>query len=166
MYSNTDIAPMVGYEDYLVSTSGVVSRNGRIKKATVNHRGYECMGLWKKQKRKHFTVHYLVAKTFIENPKGLPQINHIDGDKLNNDASNLEWCDGFTNMQHACLNGLMKTKLSASDAAKVKGRIFMGELLVEIAKDYGVTASNISGIKHGNKWGYVYATPPTKGCGI
>ena len=65
------------------------------------------VGLYKDKSRKTFQVHRLVAQTFIPNPNNLPQINHKDGNPLNNDIDNLEWCDGFGNMQHAAIVGLM-----------------------------------------------------------
>lgn len=52
-------------------------------------------------------VHRLVAKAFIPNPLGLPEVNHLDGDPLNNRACNLEWTDTEGNMAHAAANGLM-----------------------------------------------------------
>ncbi len=53
-------------------------------------------------------VHRLVALAFIPNPDNLPQVNHIDGNKSNNLASNLEWCSASQNMIHAVKNGLKK----------------------------------------------------------
>lgn len=47
------------------------------------------------------SLHRLVAEHFIPNPLGLPQVNHIDGDRLNNAASNLEWCSASANVLHA-----------------------------------------------------------------
>lgn len=52
-------------------------------------------------------VHRFVAETFVPNPKGYPEVNHIDGDKHNNRADNLEWCDRRANMAH-CHNVLGK----------------------------------------------------------
>jgi len=51
-------------------------------------------------------VHRLVAQTYILNPDNKPQVNHIDGDPLNNHVDNLEWVTGFENMQHAQKTGL------------------------------------------------------------
>lgn len=51
-------------------------------------------------------AHRLVAKYFIPNPDGLPQINHIDGDKANNKVDNLEWCDNRYNALHSQEHGL------------------------------------------------------------
>ena len=67
-----------------------------------------------KASRKMYSVHRLVAKAFIPNPKNLPQINHIDGNKDNNCVENLEWCDNDYNQQHAVNTGLKDvSKMSA-----------------------------------------------------
>lgn len=52
-------------------------------------------------------IHRLVAKAFVENPEGYPEINHKDGNTLNNVADNLEWCEHLHNMHHALDNGLI-----------------------------------------------------------
>ena len=51
-------------------------------------------------------IHKLLAQTFIPNPFNKKQVNHMDGNKLNNNLTNLEWCTPSENMRHAVKTGL------------------------------------------------------------
>lgn len=82
---------------------------GKILKPAKNNRGYLRVGLCYKGKVRYDSVHRLVAETFIPNPKKLPEVNHIDGDKLNNKVENLEWVTKGENQSHAYKTGLRKT---------------------------------------------------------
>jgi hypothetical protein len=88
---------------------------------------YKSVSLWKHNKGKEFTIHRLVAKTFIDNPDNFLYINHKDGDKLNNYVSNLEWCTQSHNIKEAYRIGLIKprkhtaeTKIKISNSKKGK----------------------------------------------
>jgi len=63
----------------------------KILKPSINKYGYLQVGLSKNNKLNSFTVHSLVAKAFINNEQNKPTVNHIDGNKLNNIETNLEW---------------------------------------------------------------------------
>lgn len=67
-----------------------------------------CFHLYKNQKLTNITLHRLLALTFIPNPNNYPQVNHKDGNPLNNSLDNLEWCTQSQNIKHAYDNGLMK----------------------------------------------------------
>lgn len=63
-------------------------REGRVLKARANRCGYSYVGLCKDGKVKSFTVHRLIALAFLPNPENKPCVNHIDGDKTNNNVWN------------------------------------------------------------------------------
>lgn len=87
--------------DYFVNQKGECFRKGKQLTGHKNQKGYIKIDVWIDGKRdKHYSLHRMVAEVFIPNPKNLPQINHLDGDKQNNSITNLEWCDGFENIKH------------------------------------------------------------------
>jgi len=79
---------------------------------------YYAVDLWKNNKGKTFNVHRLVAETFIDNPNNYKYINHIDGNKLNNNVSNLEFCTQCHNMKEAYRIGLMKPHKHTEETKK------------------------------------------------
>lgn len=108
-----------------VSSEGRVRsnmRDGRILKATPDKKGYLRLHVTIKQKRYAFKVHRMVAQAFIPNPENKPQVNHIDGDKNNNAASNLEWVSNRENAHHAVRNGLWENVFEASRKANAAQR--------------------------------------------
>lgn len=107
------IASIEGYDGkYLVTSDGeIYSEFTKQRKTTeITKNGYERITLWKRGAGKHFSVHRLVAKAFIPNPNNYNEVNHIDGNKTNNNVSNLEWCNASQNMKHAYKNNLITPK--------------------------------------------------------
>ncbi len=98
-----------GYNDrYLVSNRGrIISLNSGSEMAQyVQKNGYSAVKLHTHNVKRTFLVHRLVASAFVPNPNGLSEVNHIDGDKLNNSADNLEWVTHSQNMRHSIGAGL------------------------------------------------------------
>lgn len=91
-------------DDYEITRDGQVinKNNGHVLKPQPNGKGYLRVSIGKKL---HF-VHRLVAEKYIPNPEGKEQINHKDGNKLNNSADNLEWVTNQENRNHAVETGL------------------------------------------------------------
>lgn len=70
-----------------------------------NSNGYYRVSLSRDNRVRQLFVHRLVAMAFVENPDNLPVIDHIDGDRHNNDASNLRWCTQGDNLHYSYQNG-------------------------------------------------------------
>lgn len=90
--------------DYMVSDHGrILSFKGKSKLIISSSITAKVMSTWPSAKGIYvgYSVHRLVATAFIPNPKRLPQVNHLDGNKLNNHVANLEWCDAYDNVMHA-----------------------------------------------------------------
>jgi hypothetical protein len=106
--------PIAGYERlYEVSNFGNVRRIFRYGKRWVHtckqkltKDGYRESTLVKDNNPKCVRTHRLVAAAFCENPHNKNEVNHIDGNKLNNRADNLEWCTSSENQKHAYKIGL------------------------------------------------------------
>ena len=89
--------------DYLITEEGdVYSRKfGKLKKMKQRTERYKAINLWNNGKEKAHYVHRLVAETYIPNPDNLPEVNHKDEDKTNNNVANLEWSTHADNVQHS-----------------------------------------------------------------
>lgn len=146
------------YPGYSVSNQGDVrnDQTGRVLKNQTIRSGYQHVTLCDSDGQHPKSVHRLVAKEFVENPQGLNLVNHIDGDKTNNRADNLEWCTQSENMRHAYRTGLQKPipsqiEYSLSRAAEKRKRpvrnIETGVCypsIVECAEAEGIVHSAVS----------------------
>lgn len=99
-----------------------ISSLGRLRQIKFNHylspfisRGYFRYIMSKEGKKQKQLAHRLVAEAFLPNPLNLPQINHKDENKLNNDVSNLEWCTAQYNSTY----GTRLQRISAIKSQKV-----------------------------------------------
>ena len=110
MKENEVWKPIKGYEGlYEVSNLGNVKslprkstcKNERILKPCVDLKGYLEVVLSKNSKHKTYRIHRLVADTFIPNINNQPMVNHKDENKMNNQVSNLEWCDNKHNIRYS-----------------------------------------------------------------
>ena len=144
---------IIGYENlYQINELGQIkNKNGKIKSQNVINSGYLVVDLYKNNVRHTLLVHRLVAQTFVPNPDNLEIINHIDGDKTNNNSSNLEWCDYTTNLNHARNNNLRPKEwqyqgsLTKEEVLEIPKLVEWGLSKIEIAR---VLKVNVGIIKH------------------
>ena len=88
------------YPNYSINENGEVKSIyvSKMLKPRTAGRGYFCYQLRNENGVKNEYIHRLVAKTFIPNPNNLPQVDHIDGNRANNNVSNLRWVNNYDNM--------------------------------------------------------------------
>lgn len=96
-----------GFLNYSIDETGRVKNGERFITTGTFNTGYARVALYKDGKAWSKSVHRLVAEAFLPNPENKPQVNHKDGNKLNNNVDNLEWVTGSENIQHALRTGLL-----------------------------------------------------------
>ena len=101
---------IIDHPNHQVSNIGRVrnKKTGRIMHQFINTNGYYVLTLNNISCR----THRLIAEAFIEKSSMENDVNHIDGDKLNNNVENLEWCTRKENIRHAFNNGLSRSNLN------------------------------------------------------
>lgn len=125
---------------------------GRLIATDLNSNGYERVALSCANGRCRVFVHRLVADHFLEPDPDRPQINHVNGDKLDNRAENLERCTHSENQRHASDTGLRHFKLTRGQALDARRRMLAGERADEVAADLGVCSATAYRIRRGECW--------------
>lgn len=172
---------MPEFEDYLISNCGrakTKSRKLRYTHAVTNKEhfrvtserflklydsvhGYKFIQPRSKLNKipKNKTIHRLVAKAFVPNPNNYPVVNHIDGNKHNNTALNLEWCTDAYNHEHATKTGLIArgsrtggSILNENSVDAIRNMLKDGVVHSQIAKWFSVSRSTVHLIGQGKTW--------------
>ena len=144
------------FDNFEVSNTGKLRNTvtGTEYKTHLNKQGYYqvCVSLGSRKNKHVFKIHRAVAETFIENANDKPQINHIDGNKLNNNLYNLEWSTSSENIRHAYDIGLAKGKRGEdANGAKLTNEQakYIREHYIPRDKEFGCRAlANKFGVDH------------------
>lgn len=157
---------VIGYEDlYQISNFGRIKsikyEYDKILKTNLTNSGYLELTLHKNKKLKHKTIHRLVAIHFVDNPENKKEVNHKDGNKLNNYAYNLEWNTPLENTKHSIETGLCKkngeynpmNKLTETEVMEIKNKYKTKKYTQEnLANEYNISRTNISLIINNKRW--------------
>ena len=152
---------LIGYDfPYRISNTGKVLsvKKNKLFKLQINKRGYKCVILYKDGKPKAKLVHRLVAEYFIGNSN--LQVNHKDGNKLNNFVSNLEYLDNDSNRLHAYINKLHNIR--PVNQLDYDGKLLKSwESATKVSRELGISKGHICSCckgyrKHagGYRWEY------------
>lgn len=151
------------YEGYLISNYGIVvslkfGKEKILKPFKSNHKNaYYQIAFSIKGKVKKEALHRLLAKEFIDNPFNKKEVNHKNGNKLDNRLKNIEWCTHQENTIHARVSGLTPEvtykKISIEQVEEIRLKYKEGNFIQsELAKQYGISVSNISAIVNKRTW--------------
>lgn len=142
---------------YKVSNLGNIQDYKRnLKEGYINNKGYCCISLRKNKCTKHFLIHRLVAKAFIENPYRYSQVNHKDGNKQNNCVTNLEWCNQRQNYDHGMKHFLYSknenhyfAKLTNKEVRCIPELYKLGFTRVTVSRILNINPSSLEAIEKG-----------------
>ncbi len=149
---------------FIFNGKGYFKTKDKIIRPVFDSCGRQQAHLHKNNIRTTSYVHRIVGKAFIPNPDNLPQINHIDGNKINNHVNNLEWCDNLYNQRHSWAIGLRKPnlgeksgtcKLTTEDVLAIRESFSRGVRNKDLAIKYNVKRSTISAITNRINWRHV-----------
>lgn len=160
-YEVNECGDVRSLDRYSCNSNGVIRYlHGVNMKKTIAPNGYYVVNLHKDGKSFVMPVHRIVATSFLDNSYMLPTINHIDGNKLNNNVSNLEWASYSRNNVHALTAGLRKPRGYAVKQFTMNG-LFVAEYdsACEASRITGINRSMISHCVNGREpqaGGYVW----------
>lgn len=167
--------PVVGYEQtHEVSNGGRVRSverldslgrrwAGRELRQAGTNSGYRMVTLCANGHVRPRTVHRIVAEAFCSGASPGLQVNHINGDKVDNRACNLEWCTQTENIQHSVAIGARfykgdrcpSAKLTEAKVKEIRRRRSDGESLASLAREYGVSETGLSSAATGRTWAHI-----------
>ena len=142
--------------EYAISTKGRVrnKKTNRILVGSYDGSGYRKVTI----NSKNYNIHRLVALAFIPNPQNLPQVNHRDENKENNNVENLEWCTASYNTNYSSHKQFCKIKQIDKDGNLIK----IWDSITQIKKELGYSTHPIRNVlkgkqqySYGYQWQYL-----------
>nr|DAO18394.1 MAG TPA: homing endonuclease [Caudoviricetes sp.] len=148
--------------DYLIFNDGTLYGKRKMIKSRVDADGYLAVTVGDMQHRTCIRVHRIIAEQFVPNPNNLPEVNHIDYNRLNPSADNLEWVSHQDNVTHSVKAGHYadrhdgekngRAKTTYEEVSKMREEYKNGTPIYVIAKKYGKPWSTVGNIVHNKTW--------------
>lgn len=134
-----------------------------IMRGSFDSSGYRAVKIKVGDDYQQIKVHRLVAEAFLKNPHNKLEVNHKDGNPLNNELDNIEWATSSENTLHSYENGLQKrgedfysAKLTENEAIEIINAYKIGVFTQrELAEAYGVSISTIKDLLSGRNWAHL-----------
>lgn len=151
---------------YTIYDNGEVYRgNRKIKQRPCYNDGYASFTAGKKNSRKSIRTHTIVGKLFVENPNNYPELDHLDGNRMNPSADNLEWVTHKENIKRAYEKGSYdgrivgiknpKAKLNENIVKDIRNDFDLGMSQKKISVKYNVPWSTVHNIITYQTWKHV-----------
>lgn len=163
LYAVTESGKIWGYpKPHRYSTIGKNTKGRFLKPWLIGH-GYETVSLYKEHKDKKFLVHRLIGSAYIPNPQNLREINHKNGNRLDNRVTNLEWVSSKENKAHAWKNGMYThsgenhylAKLNPKKVRQIRQLHQKGMNGMKIAKLMKISFGTAYGVLRGRSWSHI-----------
>lgn len=135
--------------------NNISNKKGKILKPRYKRKYVEFVYYDNNNDRVASYIHRLVAEAFLDKVEGKDQVNHIDGNPLNNNLSNLEWVTPEENRNHARGMGLLKSvkkKLTKCQVLDIYNKSHNGYTIKQLAETYDIGERHVIRIKHGHRW--------------
>lgn len=151
------------FDNYVIREDGKIFKNDRKLSTNDNGRGYLVVSLTDKYGNRFCkSVHRLLAEAFIPNPKGLSDVDHIDGDRRNNSLSNLRWVSHGENIKHSYDSGRRSALGSNNARCKTEEKIVIeiceylsAGLTAAEVRDKGYSYELVRAIKSKKNWKHI-----------
>lgn len=157
------LSPIKDFEQlYFISDEGLVwsTYSNKFLTNRLSNSGYYYVDLHKNGKSYRKYIHRLVAETFIPNPNNLPQVNHKDENKLNNNVNNLEWLSIKDNNNYG--SHMEKIRKTLQENSPCRKQIAMCDKdthqiikiynsISDASRDTGINLANISSVAKGRR---------------
>lgn len=144
---------------YRINRNGLIKdmKTNEIRKVYKHDTTYRRINLTGSRGTKTYYLHRLLCRTFIDNPNNKPCVNHIDGNKYNNNLFNLEWCTHKENTESAIISGTMGIKRIRLDETKV-GHIRSNPdnlTLYQLSVKFNVSVNTILSVRSKKTWKHI-----------